>query len=219
MTKRHLIIPILAIASLTAVGCTKYQIVPADSLNNSNTSVETQNNATNNTNNAVSTTGKITADKAKEIALKHANLNEKDVVFINSHMEYDDGMKTYDVTFYHNLVEYDYTIDANTGNIIEFDNDVEGYIIPQSNANSGTNINNAANSSVANTAKITADKAKEIALKHANLNQKDVTFIKSHLEYDDGMQYYDVEFHHNFIEYSYEIDSQTGAIISHEMDR
>ena len=66
--------------------------------------------------------------------------------------------------------------------------------------------------------KITAEKAKEIALKHANLSKNQVSNISVHLEYDDGIQVYDVDFYANNLEYSYEINAKNGAIISHDTD-
>lgn len=51
-------------------------------------------------------------------------------------------MKAYDVEFYHNNQEYDYKIDANSGAIVEYDLDIENYVIPQTTTNSNTNIPN-----------------------------------------------------------------------------
>ena len=110
--------------------------------------------------------------------------------------------------FYHNNQEYDYEIDANTGDILEYDLDVENYAIPQANNNVNTNTNVA----------ITNAKAKEIALNHANLSQNQVSRINCHLDYDDGIQVYEVSLYVNDTEYSYEIDAQNGNIVSYERD-
>ena len=64
---------------------------------------------------------------------------------------------------------------------------------------------------------ITLEEAKEIALKHANLTNDQVIFGKCELDYD-GTQKYDIEFHKNNVEYNYEIDANTGEIISYEQD-
>lgn len=42
--------------------------------------------------------------------------------------------------------------------------------------------------------------------------------MNTHLDYDDGLQVYDVDFYVNDVEYSYEIDAQNGNIVSYEMD-
>ena len=65
------------------------------------------------------------------------------------------------------------------------------------------------------TKKITADEAKRIALAHAKLAEKDVTFVKVELELEDNNRYeYDVDFYSGNVEYDYEIDAVSGAILS-----
>ena len=85
--------------------------------------------------------------------------------------------------------------------------------ISQENTSSQNNINNNNTN-----AKITSDKAKEIALNHANVSQNQVSYINAHSDYDDGIQVYDVSLYVNDVEYSYEINAQNGNIVSYEMD-
>lgn len=69
------------------------------------------------------------------------------------------------------------------------------------------------------TKKITADDAKRIALAHAKLSEKDVTFVKVELELEDNNRYeYDVDFYSGNVEYDYEIDAVSGAILSADRD-
>ena len=63
--------------------------------------------------------------RAKEIALNHAHLNEPDVQFVKAKLENDDGGVEYEIEFYSGRTEYDYTIDAVSGNIIEYDVDYD----------------------------------------------------------------------------------------------
>ena len=60
--------------------------------------------------------------------------------------------------------------------------------------------------------KISADKAKKIALEDAKLAEKDVTFVKVELEFEDNRLVYDVEFYSGNVEYDYDIDAVSGAI-------
>ena len=80
------------------------------------------------------------------------------------------------------------------------------------------NTNNAQNNIVNNTGNISLDKAKEIALSHAGLSADQVTFVKVKMDFDDGIQKYEIEFYYNYREYSYEIDANTGNILSYEQD-
>ncbi|EGG92225.1 hypothetical protein HMPREF0491_01561 [Lachnospiraceae oral taxon 107 str. F0167] len=66
--------------------------------------------------------------------------------------------------------------------------------------------------------KISADKAKKIALGDAKLAEKDVTFVKVELEFENSRLVYDVEFYSGNVEYDYDIDAVSGAIVSSDRD-
>lgn len=65
----------------------------------------------------------IGVDQAKSIALNHAGLSASDVTFSKAKLENDDGYTVYEVEFYHGGMEYDYTIEAYSGTILEYDSD------------------------------------------------------------------------------------------------
>lgn len=73
--------------------------------------------------------GDIGAEEAKVIALDHAGVKAKDTVFLYAELDYDDGLRVYDVEFFSENKEYDYKIDAATGEILGFDYDIEWYTI------------------------------------------------------------------------------------------
>ena len=64
---------------------------------------------------------KISQKKAESIALKDAGFSAGQVTNLYSHLDYDDGYYEYEVQFYKGDMEYDYTLDAATGNIHEKD--------------------------------------------------------------------------------------------------
>ena len=67
----------------------------------------------------------ITPDKATEIALSHAGIKKEDAKALKAEKDRDDGKKVYDIEFYsEDGTEYDYEIDADTGEIISYDTDV-----------------------------------------------------------------------------------------------
>ena len=61
-------------------------------------------------------------------------------------------------------------------------------------------------------------KAKELALKHAGLSGKEVSFLQLKLDWDDGRSVYEVEFYSGSREYDYEIDALTGAVVDFDSD-
>ena len=201
---------IIVTVSISLVACTNSGT--ASNGNQNNTESGTQNsNESNAENNTVNNPGEISLDKAKEIALSHAGLSADQVTFVQANMDFDDGIKKYDIEFYCNGQEYDYEINASNGQIIQFDYDMEYNYIPNNNTtNNQGNVNATAN--------IPVERAKEIALSHAGLASNQVTFKRTELDFDNGIQKYEVEFYYNNREYSYEIDSNTGNIISYEQD-
>ena len=58
--------------------------------------------------------------------------------------------------------------------------------------------------------KISLEQAREIALKHANLKENQVNFLKENLEVDDGVEIYNIEFSFENKEFDYEINAITG---------
>ena len=147
--------------------------------------------------------GDIGAEKAKTIALNHAGVSASDAVFVRAHLDYENGRRVYDVEFYSGSREYDYEIDAATGNILSYDYDADHYNPSSGGQSSGD---------------IGAEKAKTIALNHAGVSASDAVFVRAHLDYENGRRVYDVEFYSGSTEYDYEIDAATGDVLSYDYD-
>lgn len=144
----------------------------------------------------------IGSEAAKQAALEHAGLNADDVRFVHADLELDDGNWKYDVEFYKDNIEYDYDIDALTGAVLSFDQDAEHY-------------RNEADASTVDE-QINEDQAKQIALEYADVAEGDVQSLKIELDYDDGRTRYEVEWHVGQVEYSCDVDANTGEILSFE---
>lgn len=71
------------------------------------------------------TTGYISLDEAKTIALNKAGLSASDVTFEKTKLEKDDGVMVYEIEFYQGRTEYECTINATTGAVIEYDMDID----------------------------------------------------------------------------------------------
>ena len=65
----------------------------------------------------------ISQEDAEKIALEHAGLLADDVRQLRTEHEIDDGVPLYEVLFYHENLEYDYEIHAETGEILSYDRD------------------------------------------------------------------------------------------------
>ena len=152
---------------------------------------------------ANNTSGDIGVEKAKEIAMSHAGVSAGSVSFVKAKLDTEDGVKVYDIEFYSGNVEYDYEINAATGAIVSFDQDIENYAIPTQPAAAPTQ---------AAASGISADRAKQIALSHAGVSG--ASFTKVELDTDDGVRVYEIEFKVGNVEYDYDIDASSGAILS-----
>ena len=142
----------------------------------------------------------ISEDDAKKIALKDANVSESEVNGIRINQKIDDGISLYEVDFYAGNKEYEYEISAQDGSIRSKDTDID----------------NDFGSTAQNNAQVSLDKAKKTALsKVKGATEKD---IRIHSEYDDGRQIYEGSIVYKDMEYDFEIDSETGNIISWEAE-
>ncbi len=63
--------------------------------------------------------GSITKEKAKKIALKDAGVSASKAHFTKAEIDYDDGIKVYEIEFITSTKEYEYEINAKTGRIID----------------------------------------------------------------------------------------------------
>lgn len=66
---------------------------------------------------------KISKDEAKAKALKHAGVEEKDISGYDIEIDKENGKVVYDIDFMSGGKEYSYTVDANSGDIIEHEHE------------------------------------------------------------------------------------------------
>lgn len=167
---------------------------PATSTNN-NTAANSgsTNNSTATSSGSTSTGTAVDEAKAKSIALSDAGVKEADTAYLKVKLDYDDGVKVYDVEFYAGGTEYDYEINAATGEIRSMDHDAEGYAPTQTGS-----------------AKSEAD-IQAIAL--AKVPGATASDLWMHLDHDDGRQVYEGSIYYNSMEYEFTIDAYSGAIL------
>lgn len=219
--RKHLILAVTAVCVMTVAGCAGTGTEAGVSISSelSRTAVENSQqtsgetavlSGTGNTDNTakVETKAVIREEAAKAAALKHAGLKESEVTFLSVKQEKDDGRDVYDVEFYVGTKEYDYEIDAYSGEIISYDYDIE-------NDNAAKSDKNKTDSAQQNAVSLTLDEAKVIALEKAGVSEKDVVFTEASLEYDNGIARYQIDFISGTTEYEIEIDANSGEIIEY----
>ena len=96
------------------------------------------------------------------------------------------------------------------GSIISADRDIENYSIPAPEVTAAPA--ETAAPTKAEVSGISTEKAKQIALSHAGVGS--ANFTKVQLDTEDGIRVYEIEFKVGNVEYEYDIDASTGAIVS-----
>lgn len=104
--------------------------------------------------------------------------------------------------------EFEYKVDAYTGAILE----------SKREAADGTEVPVVQPSNPAVSGDIGHAKAKSIALNHAGVSENKAYDMEIELDDEDGTLVYEVEFKFGGMEYSYEINVATGAILKHEAE-
>ena len=155
--------------------------------------------------------GSITVEEAKTIALNHAGLTADAVTFVKAKQDYDDGRLVYEIEFVttsgNGYLEYDYEIDAATGNILSYDYDAESYT-PQPTTTTPSTATGALIDEA--TAKLTA------VNQVPGASTSDIYEWK--LDYDDGRWEYEGKIIYSQMEFEFTIDAATGAVIEWDVE-
>ena len=149
----------------------------------------------------------IGTDAAVEQALTHASLSYDEISSLKTELDWDDGMMVYEVEFHAGGYEYEYEINAKTGNILKSEKERDNDDTPSvpSGSDEGDYI--------------TAEKAKEIACSHAGIAISDIWDFDIGFERDNGLAVYELDFKSDGYEYDYEINAVTGDILKSEKER
>ena len=159
-------------------------------------------------------------EEAQEAALKAADIEAAAADISATTLSEVAGVVCYKVEFTSGEYAYAYTINAETGAVMEMSRR------EQNVQASGTQTEAAGSSAFepaqeqttatakAQTGTVDEAAAQKIALEHAGVKAADATIIKSKLDYEDGHQVYDIEWYAGGAKYDYEIATDTGEIIS-----
>ena len=143
----------------------------------------------------------IDSDYAFSAALSHAGLDASDAVFYKVEPDFDDGMEVYEVEFVTaDGTEYDYTIRADDGSILSFDQDAEASF-PLSRGDS----------------LIEESQARQAVLDRVPGAQADD--IRIRLKEDDGRMEYEGSLFYDGMFYEFTIDAYSGGLIEWEAEK
>jgi len=173
----------------------------------------------------------ISMDAAQSAALDAASIAAADAIFSATTLDDVAGITCYKVDFSAGGYDYAYSINAESGEVLEasYHEQAGAAALPDGSTgttttqpsttkpNVGAVTTTPAQTTTPNTGSATGAvdeaKAQEIALAHAGIEAADATITKSKLDYDDGRQVYEIEWYANGAKYDYEISVATGEII------
>lgn len=160
------------------------------------------NAATAPTSTAAATTAKaVTESEAKQIALNHAGVSESETERMTVKLGRDDGVDEYEVNFYVGNREYDYDINASTGEIRSYDSEIDDDYV-SSSAASGVAVSESEARSI-------------VASRVSGASASDVRLV---LERDDGRMVYEGKLVYGEREYEFTIDANSGDVLDWESE-
>ena len=132
--------------------------------------------------------------------------------------ELDEFPAHYEVELHTAWGEFEYLVDAYTGKVISGQKDLLTTASTPSTPNETTKLSNQKPDPSGTAQDIGYAKAKSIALNHAGVSENEAYDMDIELDDEDGILVYEVEFKSGNMEYDYEINAATGAILKHESE-
>ena len=167
----------------------------------------------------------ISMEAAQEAALKAANIAAENAAISATTLNEVAGTSCYKVEFTSGDYAYAYTVNAETGAIMEMSSRDKNAVDTQAQtettapaADSATTQSSAAATAQTVTGTVDEEMAQKIALEHAGVKATDATITKSKLDYEGRRQVYEIEWYAGGKKYDYEIAVDTGEILSSGYD-
>ena len=156
----------------------------------------------------------LSEDEIRAIVFNHAGVNANDVREFEIELDDEHGIWVYEVEFKAGNIEYDYVVNAVTGEIIKSETEVDD----DPTAAPGTPRPTAQPTQQPGSEFLSEDEIRAIVFNHAGVNANDVREFEIELDDEDGIWVYEVDFKAGNIEYDYVVNAVTGAIIRVETE-
>ena len=157
----------------------------------------------------------IGRDAAAYAAEQYAGTTALDSVTTEVDPELDESPAHYEVELHTQWGEFEYLVDAYTGKVLSGQKDLLAAVSISSETTKPSGQKPVPSGTVQD---IGYAKAKSIALNHAGVSENQAYDMDIELDDEDGKLVYEIEFKSGGMEYSYEINAATGAILKHEAE-
>ena len=157
----------------------------------------------------------IGMDVARTAAEEYAGTTAVDSVTAEVDPELDESPAHYEVELQTAWGEFEYLVDAYTGKVLSGQKDLLAAVSASNEMAKHTDQKPVPPEAAQS---IGYAKAKSIALNHAGVSENKAYDMEIELDDEDGTLVYEVEFKSGGMEYSYEINAASGAILKHETE-
>ena len=157
----------------------------------------------------------IGMDVARTAAEEYAGTTAVDSVTAEVDPELDESPAHYEVELQTAWGEFEYLVDAYTGKVLSGQKDLLAAVSASNEMAKPTDQKPVPPEAAQ---RIGYAKAKSIALNHAGVSENKAYDMEIELDDEDGTLVYEVEFKSGGMEYSYEINAASGAILKHEAE-
>lgn len=147
--------------------------------------------------------------EALETACAHAGVSSANLLFSHVKQDFENGRSIYEVEFYADNQEYDYEIDAASGQILNYDMDMESSFLPPSTTPS-PNASAPSADAPSTTSQVDIETASQTAL--ARVPGASASDLRIKMDRDDGRSVYEGKIIYHSREYEFEIDAATGTV-------
>ena len=154
----------------------------------------------------------IGRDAARTAAEQYAGTTALNSVTAEVDPELDESPAHYEVELHTAWGEFEYRVDAYTGKVLSGQKDLPGTAPGQGDVSRPSDSKNTPSGDIGYA------KARSIALSHAGVSENKAYDMDIELDDEDGRLVYEVEFKSGNMEYDYEIDASSGAILKHETE-
>ena len=169
----------------------------------------------------------IPMEEAQEAALKAADIEAADADISATTLSEVAGVACYKVEFTSGEYAYSYTINAETGAVMEMSSQEQNAQasgtqteVADSAAPAPAQTSAAAPAQNATgTGTVDEAAAQKIALEHAGVKAADATITKSKLDYEDGHPEYEGKIIYGGTEYEFTIDAATGSVMEWDAEK
>lgn len=156
--------------------------------------------------------------EVKTIAFQHAKVKAANAREVEVELDKEKNSVHYDVSFEVGNTDYEYVIEAYTGEVLRHKKEAEKQPEKPKPTEPKPTEPKPTEPAVPTSQNISEEEAKTVAFNHAGVKSSQVGHAKVEWDRDDGKTYYDISFIAGSTEYEYKIEAKSGKLLHYEKE-